>query len=69
MQVIVHSLGHVLLFATTLPAARQATLSFTTSWSLLKLTSMESVMPSNHFFCLSYNWTTWSGIGVRGGDG
>ena len=29
-------------------AARQASLSFTTSWSLLKLTSIESVMPSNH---------------------
>ena len=29
-------------------AALQASLSFTTSWSLLKLTSTESVMPSNH---------------------
>ena len=29
-------------------AALQASLSFTTSWSLLKLTSIESVMPSNH---------------------
>ena len=28
--------------------ARQASLSFTISWSLLKLTSTESVMPSNH---------------------
>ena len=27
---------------------RQASLSFTISWSLLKLTSIESVMPSNH---------------------
>ena len=26
----------------------QASLSFTISWSLLKLTSIESVMPSNH---------------------
>ena len=33
-------------------AARQASLSFTTSQSLLKLTSIESVMPSNHLvFC------------------
>ena len=29
-------------------AAHQASLSFTISWSLLKLTSTESVMPSNH---------------------
>ena len=28
--------------------ARQASLSFTISWSLFKLTSIESVMPSNH---------------------
>ena len=33
-------------------AARQASLSITTSWSLLKLMSVESVMPSNHLiFC------------------
>ena len=30
------------------PAARQASLSITNSWSSLKLTSIESVMPSNH---------------------
>ena len=30
-------------------AAHQASLSITNSWSLLKLTSIESVMPSNHF--------------------
>ena len=30
-------------------AARQATLTITNSRSLLKLTSIESVMPSNHF--------------------
>ena len=30
-------------------AARQAPLSFTISWSLYKLMSIESVMPSNHF--------------------
>ena len=29
-------------------AARQASLSITNSWSLFKLTSIESVMPSNH---------------------
>ena len=29
-------------------AARQAPLSFTNSWTLLKLMSIESVMPSNH---------------------
>ena len=36
------------LFATPRIAARQASLSITNSWSLLKLMSIESVMPSNH---------------------
>ena len=36
------------LFATPWTAARQASLSITNSQSLLKLTSIESVMPSNH---------------------
>ena len=40
-------LSHVWLFATP-RVARQASLSFTISWSLLKLMSIESVMPSNH---------------------
>ena len=34
--------------ATPRTAARQASLSITNSWSLLKLMSIESVMPSNH---------------------
>ena len=34
--------------ATPWTAACQASLSFTVSWSLLKLMSIESVMPSNH---------------------
>ena len=42
------SLSHVQHFATPWTAARQASLSFTISRSLLKLMSMESVMPSNH---------------------
>ena len=36
------------LFVTPWIAARQASLSITNSWSLLKLTSIESVMPSSH---------------------
>ena len=36
--------------ATPWPAARQASLSITNSWSILKLMSIESVMPSNHLF-------------------
>ena len=35
-------------FATPWTAACQASLSFTISWNLVKLTSIESVMPSNH---------------------
>ena len=44
----VQLLRRVRLFATPWTAARQASLSITTSWSLLKLMSIESVMPSNH---------------------
>ena len=36
------------LFMTSWTAARQASLSITNSWGLLKLISIESVMPSNH---------------------
>jgi len=42
------SLSHMQLFATSWTAARQASLSITNSRSLLKLMSIESVMPSNH---------------------
>ena len=45
----VQSLSCVLLFATPWTAARQASLSIANSQSLLKLMSIESVMPSNHF--------------------
>ena len=40
--------SHVQLFVTPWTAACQASLSLITSWSLLKLMSIESVMPSNH---------------------
>jgi len=43
----VPSLSHVQLFVTPWTAAHQASLSITNSWSLLKLMSIESVMPSN----------------------
>ena len=42
------SLSHVQLFDIPWTAARQASLSITNSRSLLKLMSIESVMPSNH---------------------
>ena len=44
----VQSLSAVLLFVTPWTAACQASLSITNSQSLLKLMSIESVMPSNH---------------------
>ena len=44
----VQSLSHVRLFAAPWTAAHQASLSVTNSWSLPKLMSTESVMPSNH---------------------
>ena len=45
---LVQSFRRVRLFVTSWTAARQASLSITNSQSLLKLTSIESVMPSNH---------------------
>ena len=55
--VVVQSLSRVLLFATLWTVARQVSLSFTISWSLLKLMSIELVIPSNclilcHPLCL-----------------
>ena len=47
--VAVQSLSHVQLFATQWTAACQASLSFNISWSLLRLMSIESMMPSYHF--------------------
>ena len=44
----VQSLSRIWLFATPWISARQASLSITNSLSSLKLTSIESVMPSNH---------------------
>ena len=47
-RLVVQSLSRVRLFVTPWTAARQASLSFAVSWSLLKLMSVESVMLSNH---------------------
>ena len=46
--VLVQFLNHVRLFVTPWTAARKGSLSFTNSQSLLKLMTIESVMPSNH---------------------
>ena len=43
-----HSPSHVRLFAIPWTTEHKASLSITKSWSLLKLMSIESVMPSNH---------------------
>ena len=53
--VVVQSLSHVWLFATPWTTAYQMSLSFTVSWSLLKLMSIDSVKPSNHLtLCRSF---------------
>ena len=50
--IVVRSLSHVKLFVNSWITTHQASLSFTLSWSLLKLMSVESVMPCNHLiFC------------------
>ena len=47
-RMVVQSLSCVQLFVTPWTATCQASLSFTISWSLPKLMSIELVMPSNH---------------------
>ena len=49
LHVVVQLFTRVQLFETPWTTACQASLSFTRSWRLLKLMSIESVMPSNHF--------------------
>ena len=50
----VQSFSHVWLFATPCTTECQASLSITNSWSLPKLMSIESMMPSNHLIlCLT----------------
>ena len=44
----IQSLNHGRLFVTPWTAAHQASLSLTIFWSLFKLMSIQSVMPSNH---------------------
>ena len=44
--IVVQSFRHFQLFVTPWTTACQASLSFTISWNLLKLMSLESVMPS-----------------------
>ena len=48
IEYVVVGLNHVQLFATPWTAAHQVSLSFTVSQSLLKLMSIELVMPSTH---------------------
>ena len=47
--IVVQSLSHISLFVAPCMAACQVSQSFTISQSLLKLMSIKSVMPSNHF--------------------
>ena len=49
----VQSFSHVRFFETPWTVAHQVSLSITNSWNLLKLTSIESVMPSNHLILCS----------------
>ena len=59
----VQSLSHVQLFVAPWTAARQASLSITSSQSLLRLMSIESVMPSNHLI-LCYPLLLLPSIGI-----
>ena len=57
--IVVHSLDHVWLFVTPWTAARQASLSFTISQSLLRFMFIELVMQSNHLIL-------WDGMFITG---
>ena len=48
LLIVVQLLSCVQLFATPWTAACQASLSFTISWSLLRIMSVDSEIPSNH---------------------
>ena len=48
LSLLLSHFSRVRLFVTPWIAARQASLSIANSWSLLRLISIESVMPSNH---------------------
>ena len=51
----VQSLSHVWFFVTPWTAANQTSLPIANSWSLLRLMSIELMMPSNHFIlCLPH---------------
>ena len=52
LEIIVQSLNHVQLFVTPWTATSQASLFFIIYQSLLRLMSIESVMPSNHLILL-----------------
>ena len=51
----VQLLSRVRLFVTPWTVAHKAFLSITNSWSLLKLMSIESVMPSNHLILCGWS--------------
>ena len=54
--VVIQSLSRVRLFVTSWTAAGQVSVAFTISWSLIKLMSIESVMPSNHLsLCIPFS--------------
>ena len=62
----VQLLSHVRLFATPWIAARQASLFITNSQSSLRLTSIESVMPSSHLIlCWPLLLLTWIFPSIR----
>ena len=66
-RLLLLSLSRVQHFATAWTAAHQSSLPFTISWSLLKLMSIKSVMPSNHLvlFCTLINLSSiFPSIGV-----
>ena len=65
IRVFVQLLSHVWLFVTPWTAAHLASLFFTVSRSLLKLMSIESVMPSNHLILCCTLLMPWVSPSIR----
>ena len=66
VSVSLQLLSHVQLFATPWTTTCQTSLSITNSWSLPKLMSIESVMPSNHLIlCCPLLLLPWIFLNIR----
>ena len=67
-HVAAQTLSHIQLFVTPWTASCQDSLSFSISWSLFKLMSVESMMPSNHLVLFSFCFQSFPASGSFSAD-